>query len=39
MTDCFQARESLSEFHGKGEGYFKPEQQAICINMNEDTNT
>lgn len=35
MADCFQAREALSESHGKGVGYFKPEQQAICINMNE----
>ena len=35
MTECFQARESLSEEIGKGMGYFKPEQQAICINMNE----
>ena len=35
MTECFQARESLSEEHGKGLGYFKAEQQAICINMNE----
>ena len=35
MTECFQARESLSAEVGKGSGYFKPEQQAICINMNE----
>ncbi len=35
MTECFQSREALSEFHGKGGGYFKPEQQAICINMNQ----
>jgi hypothetical protein len=35
MTECFQARESLSEEVGKGIGYFKAEQQAICINMNE----
>tara|TARA_B100000497_G_C7638000_1_gene383509 strand:- start:914 stop:1102 length:189 start_codon:yes stop_codon:yes gene_type:complete len=34
MVECFQAREELSEFHGMGGGYFKPEQQAICINMN-----
>lgn len=34
MTACFQARERLSEFHGKGGGHFKPEQQAICINRN-----
>ena len=35
MTECFQARESLSEEVGKGIVYFKAEQQAICINMNE----
>ena len=35
MTECFQARESLSKEVGKGTGYFKAEQQAICINMNE----
>ena len=35
MVECFQAREALSAEVGKGSGYFKPEQQAICINMNE----
>ena len=35
MMDCFQARETLSKEVGKGNGYFKPEQQAICINMND----
>jgi hypothetical protein len=35
MMDCFAARQMLSEEHGKGMGYFKAEQQAICINMNE----
>ncbi len=35
MTECFQARDALSERHGLGHGYFKPQQQAICINMNE----
>jgi len=35
MVECFQAREALSENHGKGGGYFKAEQQALCINMNE----
>jgi hypothetical protein len=34
MVECFNARERLSEFHGKGGGHFKPEQQAICINRN-----
>jgi hypothetical protein len=33
MTECFQARESLSEEVGKGNGYFKSGQQAICISM------
>ena len=35
MMECFQARETLSKEVGKGNGYFKPEQQAICINMND----
>lgn len=35
MTDCFFAREELAADVGKGDGYFKPGQQAICINMNE----
>ena len=35
MNECFYAREALSEEVGKGNGYFLPEQQAICINMNE----
>jgi len=35
MVECFYAREALAEEVGKGAGYFKPEQQAICINMNE----
>ena len=34
MVECFQAREALAVDVGKGNGYFKPEQQAICINMN-----
>lgn len=34
MTECFQAREALAAEVGKGNGYFKAEQQAICINMN-----
>ena len=36
MTECFYAREALSEEVGKGNGYFNPGQQAICINMNEN---
>ncbi len=39
MTECFQARESLSEFHGKGGGYFKEGTQAICISMTQSTDT
>tara|TARA_X000001036_G_scaffold102743_1_gene96002 strand:- start:278 stop:466 length:189 start_codon:yes stop_codon:yes gene_type:complete len=35
MNECFYAREALSEEVGRGNGYFLPEQQAICINMNE----
>tara|TARA_X000001036_G_scaffold136390_1_gene129179 strand:- start:1195 stop:1383 length:189 start_codon:yes stop_codon:yes gene_type:complete len=35
IHECFYAREALSEEVGKGNGYFLPEQQAICINMNE----
>jgi len=34
MVECFHAREALAFEVGKGDGYFKPEQQAICINMN-----
>ena len=33
MTECFQAREALSEEVGKGNGYFKEGQQALCIGM------
>ena len=33
MTACFHAREALSEEVGKGAGYFKAGQQAICIGM------
>jgi len=39
MIRCFQAREALSEEVGKGDGYFQPGQQAICIGMNESTDT
>jgi hypothetical protein len=35
MTECFQAREALSAEVGKGNGYFKAGQQAICISMND----
>ena len=33
MTDCFFAREALAEEVGKGNGYFKAGQQALCIGM------
>ncbi len=33
MTECFQAREALSEEVGKGGGYFNAGQQALCIGM------
>jgi len=33
MTECFHARELLSEEVGKGSGYFKSGQQALCISM------
>ena len=33
MTECFQAREALSEEVGKVGGYFNAGQQALCINI------
>ncbi len=33
MTDCFFAREVLSEEVGLGSGYFKEGQQALCIGI------
>ena len=33
MTECFQAREALSDEVGRGGGYFKDGQQALCIKM------
>jgi hypothetical protein len=35
MVECFYAREALADEVGKGDGYFKAGQQALCINMNE----
>lgn len=35
MTECFYAREKLSQEVGKGGGYFKAGQQALCISMND----
>ena len=37
LTECFYAREALSEEVGKGGGYFLPGQQALCIGMEENT--
>ena len=36
MTECFSAREALSEEVGRGAGYFNPGQQALCIVMEEN---
>lgn len=33
MVECFYAREALADELGKGAGYFKAGQQALCINM------
>ena len=33
MTECFQAREALSDEVCRGGGYYKPGQQALCIKM------
>ena len=33
MTECFHARDMISEKVGKGNGYFKAGQQAVCIQM------
>jgi hypothetical protein len=33
MENCFLAREALSVDVGKGNGYFKDGQQALCIKM------
>ena len=31
MYECFAARESLSKQVGRGDGYFGPGKQAVCI--------
>jgi len=31
MYECFDNRELLSYKVGRGDGYFKPDSQAICI--------
>jgi hypothetical protein len=35
MTECFYAREALADEVGKGDGYFKAGQQALCISVDE----
>ena len=37
MTECFFAREALADEVGRGDGYFKTGQQALCISMEENT--
>ena len=32
MVECFKARDAISVEVGKGDGYFKTGQQAVCIN-------
>ena len=34
MTECFYAREALADEVGRGAGYFKTVQKALCIGMN-----
>ena len=36
MVNCFHGRDALSAEVGKGWGTFKPEQQAVCIQMTPD---
>jgi hypothetical protein len=36
MENCFLAREALSEYHGKGGGYFDTGTQAVCIKLKEN---
>ena len=33
MYECFAAREALSETLGRGNGYFYPNSQAVCIEV------
>jgi hypothetical protein len=35
MTECFYAREALADEVGKGDGYFKAGQQALCVSVGE----
>ena len=38
MIECFQAREALAQEVGRGNGYFEAGQQALCINLREESN-
>ncbi len=33
MSECFNGRDILASDVGKGDGYFKAGQQAVCINL------
>lgn len=33
MSECFEGRDVLASDVGKGDGYFKKGQQAVCINF------
>jgi hypothetical protein len=33
MSECFEGRDTLASDVGKGDGYFKKGQQAVCINF------
>jgi hypothetical protein len=39
MVNCFKARDALSAQIGKGNGYFEPQQQAVCIQFAVDEET
>jgi hypothetical protein len=37
MMECFRSREALSDEVGKGDGYFKAGQQALCIPLESES--
>ena len=39
MTNCFKSRDALSTQIGKGDGYFKLQHQAVCIQITPDEKT
>ena len=39
MTECFEARGMLGQQVGKGNGYFLPGSQAVCVYTGEDEAT